>query len=147
MDTFWTGLGLAFFGSFVAIGLILFGLSIERAATTLQGLRVTHVADGVNALADAWRYDARVRAGIIRATEKKATPETPEWTAFEERYGHLEPAELQHMLWAYRVLRGEERVDDDTRADAIKAYSAWQRAGIDLPDVDARASLPKERDS
>lgn len=147
MDTIWVGLGLSFLGCFIGIGMILLGQSVVRAAETLQGVRVTHVIDGLNAMADAWRYDARVRAGIVRAAEKKQIVETPEWTEFEERHGHLEPSELQHMLWAYRVLRGEERVTEEVRADAIKAYSAWQRAGIDLPDVDARSALPKESES
>jgi hypothetical protein len=137
-----TGLGLAFLGAFIGSGLILLGWFLLRAAETLRTVRVEGIGEGISELASAWRYDARVRAGIIRAAERKSTPETPEWTRFEEANPLMDPSELQHMLWAYRVLRGEEKVAEDVRADAIRMYSAWKRAGIDLPEIDARSPLP-----
>lgn len=96
------------------------------------------VADALRELAKAQRYAAKSSAGRVFAKRKNDEPEDPAWKRFVEENPRMAAEELLHMEWAYRILRGKDKADEEERADAIRLYSLWQRAGVGLPEIDGR---------
>jgi hypothetical protein len=97
------------------------------------------IADALKDLAKAQRYAAKSQSGRIVPKRKTDEPDDPEWSLFLAKNDWREPAELQHMEWAYRVLLGRERSSEEDRSEAITIYSRWRHAGVDLPEIDGRS--------
>ena len=100
------------------------------------------LTDAVRELAEARRYAAKMSAGRIQQKVKPQELDDPEWAKFLANNPNREVEELIHMEWAYRILTGKDRVDEETRSQAIRVYSAWRHAGIELPEIDGRMVHP-----
>ena len=119
---------------------------------------VLHQVPGLARLAKAIEYAAdrdyaaRIREARLRRPDltpmkapKSENVNPPEWdawaTANEELYDELE---IQHLKWAYDILRGVTKVSEQERRDAVVLYTNAQQAGYELPVVDARKASPAE---
>lgn len=96
------------------------------------------LAAAIRELADAKRYDARVRGGIVVKRLKPDVPEDPEWGQFEEGNPDLGESEMLHLRWARSVLTGREPADGERRVEAMRVYAAAQEV-LGVPEIaDAR---------
>ena len=106
MDNYWLGLGLAFLGVFLATGMIALGYFVRESVARICDAIPGAVARACGDLADARRYEADVRGGIVRPPEQEREKE-PEGLA-------------QFRAWlASEGFTDEERDDLDGRAQVV----------------------------
>lgn len=123
-------LGLALCGLFVGGGLAVAGWRIAAALARRRTVRLDVSGIDLGVLAEAMRYPTDAQQGFVAPPPepvKVADPRLAPFTAWKTTHGgSLNPQEAQHLEYAFAVLAGVEKSDEEGRRDAAHWLAAYR---------------------